>query len=98
MIAAFTFSPRIYDPMRFVTALNSTIQAYLVKRNRYSEYTHVFQEITQHIANARILLDSPTDHGRRQSSSTRSKLPSRSSPSGKDSPRQEPPCMTGRCP
>lgn len=64
MIAAFTFSPRIYDLMRFVTALNSTIQAYLVKRNRYSEYTHVFREITQHIANARILLDSPTDHGR----------------------------------
>jgi len=64
MIAAFTFSPRIYDLMRFVTALNSTIQAYLVKKNKYTEYTVIFQDISRHITTARILLDNPRDHGR----------------------------------
>jgi hypothetical protein len=64
MIAAFTFSPRTYDLMRFVSALNSTIQAYLVKRNRYSEYIPIFRDISQRIASARILLDSPLDQGR----------------------------------
>ncbi|MFA5408747.1 MAG: hypothetical protein WC343_08265 [Bacilli bacterium] len=64
MIAAFTFSPRTYDLMRFVAALNSTIQAYLVKRNRYSEYVPIFRDISHRIANARVLLDSPIDQGR----------------------------------
>lgn len=63
MIAAFTFSPRTYDLMRFVAALNSTIQAYLVKRNRYSEYISIFRDISQRIANARLLLTSPLDQG-----------------------------------
>jgi len=64
MIAAYTFTPSIYDLMRYVAALNSTIQAYLVKRNKYNRYIKVFSDITQEITSARILLDSPRDHGR----------------------------------
>lgn len=61
MIAAYTFSPRTHDLMRFVTALNSTIQAYLVKRNCYNEYARIFVDISARITSARILLDSPQD-------------------------------------
>lgn len=64
LIAAYSFTPRIYDLMRFITAANSTIQGYLVKRNRYSDYIEIFRDISDHIAYARILLDSPRDHGR----------------------------------
>lgn len=64
MIAAYTFSPRTYDLMRFITALNSTIQAYLVKRNKYTEYVTIFQDISLRIATIRILLDSPRDQAR----------------------------------
>ena len=64
MIAGYSFTPHIYDLMRFISALNSTIQAYLVKRNKYSNYVGVFRDITQEITNARISLDSPGDHGR----------------------------------
>lgn len=64
LIAAYSFTPRIYDLMRFITALNSTIQGYLVKRNRYSDYIDIFRGISEHIATARLLLDSPRDHGR----------------------------------
>ncbi len=64
MIAAYTFSPRTYDLMRFIAALNSTIQAYLVKRNRYSEYIEIFADISQRIATIRILIDSPRDQAR----------------------------------
>lgn len=64
MIAAYTFSPRTYDLMRFVSALNSTIQAYLVKRNRYGEYIEIFADISQRIATIRVLIDSPRDQAR----------------------------------
>lgn len=64
LIAAYSFSPRVYDLMRFITAANSTIQGYLVKRNRYSDYIEIFRDISDHIAHARMLLDSPRDHGR----------------------------------
>lgn len=64
MIAAYTFTPRVYDLMRYIAALNSTIQAYLVKRNKYNGYIRIFGDITQEITTARILLDSPQNHGR----------------------------------
>lgn len=63
MIAAYTFTPRIYDLMRYVAALNSTIQSYLVKRNKYDGYVRIFDDITQEITSARILLDAPQNHG-----------------------------------
>ncbi len=63
LIAAYSFSSNIHDLMRFVSTLSSTIQAYLVKCNRYSYYHAVFFDITNQMANARILLANPRSYG-----------------------------------
>jgi len=64
LIAAYSFSPHVYDMMRYIAALNSTIQGYLVKKNNYGKYQEIFTDITQQITNARIYLNMPQEHGR----------------------------------
>ncbi len=63
LIASYSFTSNVNDLMRFVSVLSSTIQAYLVKCDKYHKYHSVFYDITLQMSNARILLSNPRSYG-----------------------------------
>ncbi len=60
IIGVYSYASRTSDIMRYTQVLSSTLQALLVKCNRYSTYHLVFERIRIMWGNARTLQDTAT--------------------------------------